>query len=121
MLELDEDDLESLGWGGQRAYEVLAADLEYASAAYNKYMREYMRQWRINNAAKAKKIAKASRANIKADPTKYSKKKASDKKYRKSTKGVAMLKRKSKKYRNKYKETLKLKRKQKTERINGIK
>ncbi len=48
-MDLDDETLETLGFGQQKAYEVLAADMEYARAAYNKYMREYMREYRKLN------------------------------------------------------------------------
>ncbi len=68
-MELDEEYYEELGYGGQRAYEVLAADMEYARIAYNRYMREYMRTWRRLNKTKYKEIRKRYRNSEKGKAT----------------------------------------------------
>ena len=45
-LELDDETLEALGWGGDRATESLAARLDEAVAPHRAYMRAYMAEYR---------------------------------------------------------------------------
>lgn len=94
MLELDEEDYESLGYGNQKAYEVLAVDMAYARSAYNTYMREYMREWRKQNPALSKEINKRYRQTEKGKANA----RRSYAKYIKSAKGKANQAIRSKEY-----------------------
>lgn len=97
-MDLDEDDLESLGYGAQKAYEARAVDMVYARVYFNRFMREYMAKWRKQHPDKVKEYGKISRERIKADPEKLLKRQSDNKKYWLTDKGKAARIEKNKKY-----------------------
>lgn len=109
MLTLDEETLETLGWGTQKAIEGLAKHLGYKSA----YLREYMRQWRKANPDKYKAIYKRRWLTIKANPKLLAKAKAQVAKYRKTAKGKASNQKRCARYYAKNREAILQKRKEK--------
>jgi hypothetical protein len=78
-MELDEETLETLGYGAEKALRDIAKKLTKNRAEYNEYMRLYMQQWRkdnpkatkiINKRAKLKaKLKKGKRGTTKANST----------------------------------------------------
>ena len=81
-MELDDETLETLGWGTQKAKEELARHVGYVQA----YKTEYMRKWRKDNPDKSKAIYLKRWKTIKADPVLHAKAKAQAAKYYKKRK-----------------------------------
>ena len=82
-MELDEEDYEALGFGGQRASEELARHVRY-KMAMNVLA---VKAWRKAHPEKYRALVKKRYWQIKADPIQHAKAKASYVKYNKSLKG----------------------------------
>ena len=91
MLSLDDDDYEALGWGTERAFEALAAEV----------VRERQQQYRTwlqvhrGTAADIRKEYERLKTWRKQSPEKY---RAIEKKYRQSAKGKATKSAKNRRY-----------------------